>query len=91
MQIDPLIFKDQGVTPILKETDAEKFQKIVSILCIKRQTLEVLILKTDSPTIKEDKERLEELKAEMRSFGISEIDYQKFLISQKNENEVETG
>lgn len=61
---------------ISKEADTDKFQKIVSILCEKRKKLEEKENKTE-----EDIKNREELREEMSTFGISEFDYQKYLIT----------
>lgn len=82
MELDPLFIKDSGATPISAETDAEKFQKIAHILCEKRRLLEEAIENKTSLQFEVDTQTLKELAEEMRTFGISEIDYQKHLVLQ---------
>ena len=55
-------------------------QKITTILCEKRRTLEDTISKS---TQEEKAGELLQLVEEMQTFGITEIDYQKYLASKK--------
>lgn len=70
------LFSQNNTGPIISaDTDADKFQKIVTLLCDKRKKLE------DTPST-ENNIILQELIMEMKAFGISEIDYQKYLVMQ---------
>ena len=84
MDID--IFKKQeDIAPIIyKDTDADKFQKIVTILCEKRKTLEDTLQSSLQP---ETEQTLKELITEMLTFGITELDYQKFLVIKAKEGQ----
>lgn len=75
--MDINLFSQNNTTnPIISvDTDAEKFQKIVTLLCEKRKKLE------ETPS-EENNSTLQELIVEMKTFGISEIDYQKYLALQ---------
>lgn len=81
--MDINIFPQQHTTDIIsKETDADKFQKIFSILCDKRKKLEESLTAPDQTHKDENEQVLKELIEEMKTFGISEIDYQKYLALQ---------
>lgn len=82
--MDINIFPQQQNTAdiISKETDGDKFQKIFSILCDKRKKLEESLTTPDQTHTTEDEQTLKELIEEMKTFGISEIDYQKYLALQ---------
>ncbi len=82
--MDINIFPQQQNTAdiISKETDGDKFQKIFTILCDKRKKLEESITTPDQTHLEADKLTLRELIEEMKTFGISEIDYQKYLALQ---------
>ncbi len=71
------IFPQQNnSTVISKESDTDTFKKITSILCEKRRLLE----ETTPKSITEEKAgELRQLIEEMQTFGITEIDYQKYL------------
>ena len=71
---------------IPKDTDTDKFQKIVSILCEKRRLIEESLARAEQTTLVELHQKLQELIDEMKSFGISEIDYQKYLAQQEKSN-----
>ena len=81
--MDPIIPEQQNtLAPIDQEIDANKFQKIAGILCEKRRLLEEKVTLPASSSQQEDTQSLQELIEEMRTFGISEIDYQKHLVLQ---------
>lgn len=74
--MDMNLFSQNTPSPIIStNTNDDKFQKIVTVLCEKRKKLE-------ESTLDEDKVALLELVEEMKTFGISEIDYQKYLTIQ---------
>ncbi len=64
---------------ISKNSDGDKFQKIFSILCDKRKKLEETLQSIEQDDLTEIEQNLLELKDEMKTFGISELDYQKYL------------
>ncbi len=68
---------------ISKDSGVDKFQKIFSILCDKRKKLEETI-ELPNQANNELEQELKELKDEMKTFGISELDYQKYLVIQAN-------
>lgn len=68
---------------ISKDSGVDKFQKILGILCDKRSKLEES-LAVPNQTNNELEQELKELKEEMKTFGISELDYQKYLVIQAN-------
>lgn len=83
--MDINIFPQQENTAdiIPKSNDGDKFKKIFSILCDKRKKLEELFT-TPNQINNELEQELKELKEEMKTFGISELDYQKYLVIQAN-------
>lgn len=70
----------KAVTSAIQTTDAEKFQKIVNILCSKRKKIEDSIEKEGNNATDDERLELRNLVEEMKTFGISEIDYQKWLV-----------
>lgn len=77
-------FHQHDSSSIISETtDNETYQKIVSILCAKRKTLEETINQTNTGELKE-------LIEEMKTFGISEIDYQKYLVIEARKTSTQT-
>ncbi len=85
--MDISIFPKQDNAPeiISKDSGVDKFQKIMGILCDKRKKLEESIT-IPNRTNNELEQNLEELKEEMKTFGISELDYQKYLVTQADSN-----
>jgi hypothetical protein len=67
--------------------DAGKVQEIKEKLCKKRADLEAEVVNIPPSSLTEYTLSLIELKKDMVSFGVSEIDYQIYLASQ-NEKEV---
>lgn len=84
--MDINIFNQQDSTAdiIPKSSDGDKFQKIFSILCDKRKRLEESLAMPNQTNIELEQE-FKELKEEMKTFGISELDYQKFLVLKAKE------
>ena len=68
------------VKEVFQNTDGDRFQKIVEALCNKRKSLEDNIEKEKPNTSNEETLQLQDLVLEMKTFGISEIDYQKWLV-----------
>ncbi|MCF7843989.1 hypothetical protein K9M47_03785 [Candidatus Gracilibacteria bacterium] len=81
--MDLNIFQQKNNSEIIsKSTDTDKLLKITSILCDKRKVLEKTLTEADNTNKSEDEQTLRELIEEMKTFGISEIDYQKYLAIQ---------
>ena len=74
-----------NVKPVIQNVDADKFQKIALILSDKRKLLEEKITTAGLAALGEDKTELRDLIEEMRTFGIGEADYQKYIIEKKHE------
>jgi hypothetical protein len=74
------IMLSDDVNSIVNNKDSDTFQKITTILCEKRRILEDTISKS---TQEEKAGELLQLVEEMQTFGITEIDYQKYLASKK--------
>ena len=81
---------DQSANPIIqKDVDAAKYEEIATKLCIKRRTLENDLKKADlDPNLREEYAlKLMDLKGSFGIFGISEIDYQAYLVKIENSGE----
>lgn len=83
--MDINLFLQNNTGPVIStDSDADKFQKIVTMLCDKRKHLEEVLLTDEKKDDTETATALLEPVEEMRVFGISEIDYQKYLTVLKN-------
>lgn len=73
------LFKEENKTSAVSFSDVEKNKEIKDKLCNKRMLLEMSIENTPQEKLTEQYESLLQLKNAMKTFGISEIDYQIFL------------
>lgn len=81
--MDLNIFGDDGegdITSVIQNTDIEKFQKITNTLCAKRKSFEENLEQAGTQAKDEDRLELRDLIEEMRTFGIGEIEYAKWLV-----------
>lgn len=92
MDLQSLIEKSlQKENPIIeKEKDPLKYTEMVNKLCLRRKELEKLLAEGNTPTQAETLSSLMFLKNSMATFGISEIDYQAYLVNQEKEETKET-
>ena len=83
MDLNSLILKNQSSQPLIqKDADPEKYNLVVAKLCDKRKALESSLndQTLDHVTREEMALNLIQLKESMAVFGISEIDYQAYLL-----------
>ncbi len=67
--------------------DPEKHEKIVRTLCEKRRAFEIALKNEESTTKETDALAFMELKESMRTFGISEVQYQTYLAQVESQQE----
>lgn len=85
MVMDLSLFQEDStgdIKSVIQSSDGEKFQKIFGILCVKRKEKEEKLEQEGAAA--QDTERLElrDLVEEMRTFGVGEIEYQKWLVGE---------
>ena len=82
------LFTDKKTDSLIdKSADIEKYESIKIKLCTKRKTLEEILKRTDLSEVErtDHLSSLSLLTGSMATFGISEIDYQAYLASNKGE------
>lgn len=92
MDINDFIPKKPEPIPVIqKGTDAAKYDAVAAKLCEKRMLIEVALKGTDLTDESREENALElmRLKESMRTFGITEIDYQAFLAYKEKEGGVQ--
>jgi hypothetical protein len=90
MDINDFIPKKQDPNPVIqKEVDSTKYDAVAAKLCEKRKTLESSLKGVElSKEVREESAiDLMNLKESMKTFGITEIDYQAYLSYREKEAE----
>lgn len=92
MDINDFIPKKPELIPVIqKDTDAAKYDAVAAKLCEKRMAMEVTLKGTDLKEESREEYALElmRLKESMKTFGITEIDYQAYLAFKEKEGGIQ--
>ncbi len=73
------------IKSIIQGSDAEKFQKIANTLCVKRKGMEEKLEQAGTNVTDAERLELRDLITEMRTFGVGEIEYAKWLVVEAKE------
>ncbi len=90
MDINDFLPKKPEPNPVIaKDIDSAKYDAVAAKLCEKRKTLEESLTSAEmSPEVREESAiDLMRLKESMKTFGITEIDYQAYLAYKEKEAE----
>lgn len=85
-------FKKPEPTPVIqKDVDGAKYDAVAAKLCEKRKSLEEIVKSPDlSPLAREEAAiELVRFRESMRTFGITEIDYQAYLAFKESEGGIQ--
>jgi len=90
--LDDLLPKKPESTPIIqKDADAVKYDAVAAKLCEKRKSIEEVLKDPALDQVLRDEKAMDllQLRDSMRTFGITEIDYQAYLAYKEREGGVQ--